>query len=103
MKAMAQTPPGPVGSVIRIVLPAALILLVPLFAMRFTDEVNWDLTDFAVVGALLIGTGLMYELASRKVSNIKCRAAVGVALVAALLLVWAELAVGIFGTPFSGS
>jgi ABC-type cobalamin transport system permease subunit len=103
MKAVAQTPPGPVGTIIRIVLPAALILLVPLLAMRFTDEVNWDLTDFAVVGALLIGTGLMYELASRKVSTFKYRAAVGVALVAALLLVWAELAVGIFGTPLSGS
>jgi hypothetical protein len=89
-------------NIIRIVLAAALILLVPLLAMQFTDELNWDLTDFAVVGALLIGTGLMYELASRKVSNIKYRAAVGVALVAVLLLVWAELAVGIFGTPVNG-
>lgn len=89
-------------NIIRTVLATALILLVPLLAMQFTDEVNWDLADFAVVGTLLIGTGLMYELAAGKVSNTQYRVAIGVALVAALLLVLAELAVGIFGTPFGG-
>jgi hypothetical protein len=27
---------------------AAILLLLPLIAMPFTDEVNWDETDFAV-------------------------------------------------------
>jgi hypothetical protein len=84
--------------VILIVLAAGLILLVPLLAMQFTDEVAWDLADFAVAGALLVGTGLMYELSARKVSNILFRAGVGLALAVALLLVWTELAVGIIGT-----
>ncbi len=81
-----------------IVLAAAFILLLPLLAMQITDEVVWDLADFAVAGALLVGTGLMYELAARKAGNIAYRAAVGVALAAALLLVWINLAVGIIGT-----
>lgn len=89
-------------NVIWILLATALILMVPLVAMQFTDEVNWDLADFVVIGTLLIGTGLLYELASRKVSNIKHRVIIGVALVVALLLIWIDLAVGIFGTPFSG-
>jgi hypothetical protein len=78
-----------------IVLVTALILLVPLLAMQFTDEVAWDLFDFAAAGALLLGTGVMYEIAARKVSNNRYRTAIGVALAVALLLVWAELAVGI--------
>jgi len=34
---------------IRIVLGTAAILLVPLIAMQFTDEVKWDLTDFVAL------------------------------------------------------
>lgn len=86
-----------------IVLISAFILIIPLIAMQFTDEVNWTPFDFIVAGALLLGTGLMCELAIRKLRNIKYRVAICVALLLALLLIWAELAVGIFGTPFSGN
>lgn len=86
----------------RILLATALILLIPLLAMRFTDEVDWDPTDFVVIGSLLIGTGLIYELAIKRVSDTRYRAALTIVLAAALLLVWAELAGGVFGTPFSG-
>jgi len=71
--------------------------------MQFTEEVNWDLADFIVGGVLLLGTGLMCELAIRKISQIKYRIAVCVGILLALILIWAELAVGIFGTPFAGS
>jgi len=66
--------------------------------MQITDEVVWDWTDFAVAGALLVGTGLTYVLTARKVDNIAYRSAVGVTLAAALLIVWINLAVGIIGT-----
>ena len=85
-----------------IVLTSVIILLIPLIAMQFTDEVNWTLFDFIIAGALLLGTGLMCELAIRKINKIKYRIAICVALLVVLLLIWAELAVGIFGTPFSG-
>jgi peptidoglycan/LPS O-acetylase OafA/YrhL len=90
-------------NVIRIALVTAFILLIPLVVMQFSDEVAWNLTDFATIGVLLFGTGLLYELAARKTRNIKYRAAIGIALAAAFILIWLELAVGIFGTPFSGS
>lgn len=90
-------------SVVIIVLTVALLLLIPFIAMQFTDEVNWTLFDFIVAGLLLLGTGLMCELVMRKVANINVRIAICVALLAMLLLVWAELAVGIFGTPHSGT
>ena len=76
---------------------AALILLLPLIAMQFTDEVVWDVTDFALFGALLVGVGVTFELAARKTGNNAYRSAVGVAVAAAFILVWVNLAVGLIG------
>jgi hypothetical protein len=77
---------------------AALLLLLPLFAMQVTDQVVWDAADFAFFGALLVGAGVTYELAAKKTGNTAYRAAVGVALAAAFILVWVNLAVGVIGT-----
>ena len=77
---------------------AALLLLLPLFAMQVTDQVVWDVADFAFFGALLVGAGVTYELAARMTGNTAYRAAVGVALAAAFILVWMNLAVGVIGT-----
>jgi hypothetical protein len=85
-------------------LATVFILMLPLLAMQVTDQVVWDLTDFAVAGALLFGTGLTYVLVARKegnmreASNIAYRFAVGVALAAALILIWMNLAVGLIGS-----
>jgi hypothetical protein len=85
-----------------IVLTAVILLLIPLIAMQFTDEVNWTLSDFVVAGILLLGTGLLCELVLRKVKKTSHRIGLCVALLLLMVLIWAELAVGIFGTPFSG-
>ena len=77
---------------IGIVLAVALLLLIPLMAMRFTDEVNWTRLDFVTAGVLLLGTGLMCELVMRKVNKIEYRIAICAASLAALLLIWVELA-----------
>ncbi len=79
-----------------------ILLLIPFIAMQFTDEVVWTGLDFAVMGILLLSTGLMCELAMRKVKKIKYRIVLFIAILGAFVLIWAELAVGIFGTPFSG-
>jgi peptidoglycan/LPS O-acetylase OafA/YrhL len=85
-----------------IVLIVAILLLIPLIAMQFTNEVNWNLLDFIVSGVLLLGTGLLCEFVLRKVKKIRLRIVICVALLIMLLLIWAELAVGIFGSLFSG-
>jgi hypothetical protein len=77
---------------------AALILLLPLVAMPFTDEVVWDETDFVVAGAMLFGACGAWELASRVSESFTYRAGFGVAILAALILVWMNLAVGIIGS-----
>lgn len=86
-----------------IMITVTFLLLIPLIAMQFTEEVNWSLADFIVAGFLLYGTGLLCEFVLRKVTKIQYRITICAAILLLLLLVWAELAVGIFGTPLAGS
>lgn len=78
------------------------LLLLPLVAMQFTDEVKWTLSDFVVAGILLLVAGLAVEFTMRKVKTTKLRIVACGALLLVFLLLWAELAVGILGTPISG-
>ena len=82
---------------LRVALMTGLLLLAPLIAMQFTDEVRWDLVDFIVAGALLFGAGATYRLLATRTDNLAYRAGVGLAVAAALMLVWANLAVGLIG------
>lgn len=77
---------------------AALLLLLPLIAMQFTDEVAWTAFDFIVMGLLFGTAGLGFELAVRMSSSWAYRAGAGAAIVAAFLLVWVNLAVGMIGS-----
>ena len=86
-----------------IILSVVLLLLLPLIAMQFTNEVNWKLNDFLMAGALLLGAGLFLEYVLRKVNNKQTRIVVVIVILAILILTWIELAVGVFGTPFAGS
>jgi hypothetical protein len=82
---------------------AAALLLTPLIAMQFTNEVDWKAFDFIIMGFLLFGTGLLCELVLRKVPKTTNRVIICGLIVGLFLLTWAELAVGVFGTPFAGS
>jgi len=81
----------------------ATLLLLPLIAMQFTTEVDWSISDFVIAGLLLGGTGLLCELLWRKVKVFKHRLLLIGLVLLALLLVWIELAVGLFGSPIAGS
>jgi hypothetical protein len=76
---------------------AVFILLVPLAAMQFTDEVNWTASDFVFAIVMFGSVGLTLELTFRKSGKLAYRAAVGFALAAAFLLIWVNGAVGIIG------
>lgn len=88
---------------IGILLAVAFMLLIPFIAMQFTNEVNWTLFDFMVAAILLFGTGLLCEFVIRKTKHEVKRVAIIAVILLALFLIWAELAVSIFGTPFAGS
>lgn len=77
-----------------VALATGLILLIPLVAMQFSSEVNWNLTDFIIMGVLLFGAGSIFVLAARRTT--KHRLIIGCVVVIALLWLWVELAVGLF-------
>lgn len=81
----------------------AILLFIPFIAMQFSNEVAWSGFDFLLMGILLFSAGLLCDLIMRKVTRTKYRIALCIAILAVFLIVWAELAVGILGTPFAGS
>ncbi|MDA3943257.1 MAG: hypothetical protein PF694_06920 [Bacteroidetes bacterium] len=84
-----------------ILLSIVFVMLIPLIAMQFTHQVNWNILDFAIMGILLFGTGIACEIILRQTKNILFRLILCGVYLLTLLLVWAELAVGIFGTMLS--
>ena len=86
-----------------ILIAVAILLLIPLIAMQFTNEINWTIFDFVVMGILLLITGLLCEFVLRKVTKTKHKIALCLVILLAFIIVWAELSVGVFGTVFSGS
>jgi hypothetical protein len=74
---------------------ASALLLLPALAMQFSTEVNWGPGDFLAAALLLGLTGFGLEVAAR-LPRRRWRRRGAMLVVAALALVWAELAVGIF-------
>ena len=79
------------------------LLLIPLIAMLFTSEVDWSYTDFIVFGVLLLVVGLLTEFTLRIIKNKRWRIILIAFIILAFLLLWAEMAVGIFGSPIAGN
>lgn len=81
---------------------AALLLLLPLVAMQFTDEVNWTAGDFVFATVLLFSSLGAYEIAARKTSDTAYRAGIGLAIAATFLLIWGNGAVYITDSAADG-
>lgn len=78
-------------------------LLVPLVANQISDQVNWNIMDFIIMGLLLIFTGYLIQRVIKKIKS-KLKKVVFISLILLIfLLLWAEMAVGIFNSPISGS
>ena len=77
---------------------AACLLLLPLVAMQFDGTgVEWTGSDFAVMGGMLAAACGIWELGMWLSRNRAYRAAFAVAAMAAFLMTWINLAVGIIG------
>jgi hypothetical protein len=80
----------------RVALATTLILLVPLVAMQFTDQVDWGVFDFVFAAVLLGGAGLLLqELAARSARSLAFRAVATAIAVAAMVLGDADDAPGL--------
>jgi hypothetical protein len=86
-----------------LVVSVLLLLMLPLVAMQFTDEVNWSIFDFVAMGTFLLSLSIVSELILKFAKNTPAKLLlIGIAILF-FVLIWIELAVGIFNSPFKGS
>ncbi|MGR3593056.1 MAG: hypothetical protein ACU0B9_07075 [Limimaricola soesokkakensis] len=71
------------------------LLLLPAIAMQFTEQVAWGPGDFIFAALLLGGAAATYQLVASGHST-RRRVIVGGLLLAAVAIIWAQAAVGIF-------
>lgn len=90
------------SAVARPALITCLLLIIPAIGTKVSYEWQWGLFDFILMGLVIFSFGLVYELCTRTFA-ISHKRIVGLIVIVAFLLVWAELAVGIIGTPFAGN
>jgi hypothetical protein len=76
----------------------AVLLVLPLIAMRFTNEVNWTGSDFLFAAVLFGSVGLAFELIVRKSGSLAYRLAAVLGVMGAFLAVWVNGAVGMIGS-----
>lgn len=79
-----------------------LLLLIPAVAMTLSDTVQWTWFDFIVMGSLLLGLGMTISFVLKKFKQSPNRLSYISAVIIVFLLIWAELAVGVFGSPLAG-
>lgn len=87
----------------KIPLACLSLLLIPLATMLISDEINWSVFDFLVMGVLLFSFGVGINLILKNTKNSKIRITFFTFLILIFSLIWIELAVGIFESPFAGS
>ena len=80
-----------------------LLLIIPFVGMFVSDQVNWSPFDFLVMGLLLFSLGLAADAIFRKFKQLRSRLLFTALLLVVFLLIWIELAVGLFVTPLAGS
>ncbi|UMQ40048.1 hypothetical protein MKS83_11620 [Chryseobacterium sp. Y16C] len=96
MKTLKQT------NILIFALPA-LLLAVAFFCNLFVEGFNWSLPDFVIAGILLFGTTFVISLVVNSKNSLFSKLIICGIVLLVLLLIWIELAVGIFGSPFAGS
>jgi len=86
-----------------IFLSVPVLLLIPLLAMQWSAAVVWTSLDFLVMAMVLTGLAMGIELVFILVPTSRKRLRLLAVLLFFFFLLWAELAVGIFGTILAGS
>jgi len=66
----------------------SFLLLIPLIAMQFTDEVNWTIIDFVIAGGLLFGAGVISEIVLRKINSLNHKVGLLSAILIIVILIW---------------
>lgn len=91
------------NSIFQLLLITLSLLIIPLIGTQLFSDWNWDLTDYIVMTVLIFSTGLGYKLTVAKVKKLNYKIIIALVFAFIFILIWGELAVGLFGTPFAGN
>ncbi|MFM1753234.1 MAG: hypothetical protein RLZZ236_173 [Bacteroidota bacterium] len=80
-----------------------LLLLFPLVGTLVSNEVNWSFFDFIVMGILILSMSFGIKQVVMTTKNTNYRILIIGMILLVFILIWVELAVGIFDTPFAGN
>lgn len=80
-----------------------MLLLIPFVGMQYSKEVKWSLNDFIIMGVILLSFGIFINKIIYHVGGFNRRVILISTLIILFFLLWAELAVGLFNSPFAGS
>jgi hypothetical protein len=80
---------------IRILFSSLMLLIIPLIAMPFSNQVDWTGSDFLIAGLLLFVAAFAIEVVLRLFKKKRYQVAIIAVLIFVFLFIWAELAVGV--------
>lgn len=86
-----------------IYLIAVSLLIIPALGMQFSNDVNWSLSDFLIAGIILFIAASMVNIILTFIHKKLWKIILLIISFFIIAIIWAELAVGIFGSPFAGS
>lgn len=78
------------------------LLSIILLLNFISDEFDWNIFDFIVLIIMMIFTAALFEIVSRIIKTKKNQKILFILITIIFLLIWAELGVGIFDSPFAG-
>ncbi len=73
-----------------------MILIIPLVGTILSDQIDWGILDFLVMGIILLIVGMVLSVVSQKIKNPRKKLFYNLVTMLIFFLIWAELAVGIF-------
>ncbi len=88
---------------LKLIIAAIVFLSIPFIAMKFSKEINWSVKDFACAAIMLFILAVVIEFTLRIFRTTKQRLIALVFLAIVFIIIWIELAVGIFNSPWAGS
>lgn len=72
------------------------ILLIPIIGTMISEEFQWDILDYVIAGFMLNTLGILLFISKLYIPNNYVRYCFVAITILLFLLLWAELAVGIF-------
>ena len=79
----------------RILFSSLMLLIIPLIAMPFSNQVDWTGSDFIIAGLLLLVAAFAIEVVLRLFTKKRNQVAIIAVLIYVFLSIWAEIAVGV--------